>query len=211
MTNDTIKEEVYFEVGMVAYSAIYGKGVISSVHFSLAYPILFTPGNNANRAAYTHDGRLKIGDNIDLFQNPPKFDSNKPIPQFNEVGWIPFNENDFHILGKSIKRKNFDFYYLITGLTSDGIHFGSSYLISFKTALEDYTFLDGSPCGKLKQNNQTMRPEIKDYFKENSILLKSLLKLQSVIEGAAAQNRVHAIESDEVSMINAAIEFTLKN
>ena len=36
-------------------------------------------------------------------------------------------------------------------------------------------------------------------------LLEALLKLQDVIERAAAQNCVHAIETDEVNMINAAI------
>lgn len=36
-------------------------------------------------------------------------------------------------------------------------------------------------------------------------MLEALLKLQDVIERAAAQNCVHAIEKDEVNMINAAI------
>ena len=39
----------------------------------------------------------------------------------------------------------------------------------------------------------------------NDIMLKALLKLQDVIERAAAQNCVHCIETDEVNMINAAI------
>ena len=36
-------------------------------------------------------------------------------------------------------------------------------------------------------------------------MLEALLKLQDVIERAASQNCVHAIETDEVNMINAAI------
>ena len=41
-------------------------------------------------------------------------------------------------------------------------------------------------------------------------MLEALLKLQDVINRAAAQNCVHAIETDEVNMINTAIAKAVK-
>ena len=61
--------------------------------------------------------------------------------------YVPFTFEDAeHLIGKVIKSKDENWIELLT-------FFGEDYTsnITYEALLRDYTFLDGSPCGKLKQ------------------------------------------------------------
>lgn len=65
--------------------------------------------------------------------------------------YVPFNFSDAEFLiGKAIKVKYLDIVYSITGVRSDDVIINNLYQ-DYKYLMENYTFLDGSPCGKLKQ------------------------------------------------------------
>lgn len=64
-----------------------------------------------------------------------------------EPEYVPFTFEDAeHLIGKVIKSKDENWIELLT-------FFGEDYTsnITYEALLRDYTFLDGSPCGKLKQ------------------------------------------------------------
>lgn len=61
--------------------------------------------------------------------------------------YIPFSFEDAEqLVGKVVKSKDENWIELLT-------FFGEDYTsnITYEALLKDYTFLDGSPCGKLKQ------------------------------------------------------------
>lgn len=65
-----------------------------------------------------------------------------------EPEYIPFDFSDAEMLiGKVIKHKDGDVICSIFSLTPKGLN-----NVRFESVLENYTFLDGSPCGKLKQS-----------------------------------------------------------
>ena len=61
--------------------------------------------------------------------------------------YVPFTFEDAEFLiGKTVRCKSQDYVALIISVTKDGTS-----VDDFKPLLDDFTFLDGSPCGKLKQ------------------------------------------------------------
>jgi len=70
----------------------------------------------------------------------------KPEPKY-----IPFTFEDAEFLiGKLIKDKHTNSIFIIIGVNAVGIMITIDNYISFKNLLENYTFLDGSPCGKIE-------------------------------------------------------------
>lgn len=68
-----------------------------------------------------------------------------PIPEY-----IPFDYSDAEqLIGKAIKNKDSSFITLITGVSERGVLFYDSLNRGFEYIFKEYTFLDGSPCGKL--------------------------------------------------------------
>ena len=66
----------------------------------------------------------------------------KPEPEY-----IPFTFEDAEfLLGKVVKNKKENFLTVITWCFNEAVNMGD-----FKQLLCDYTFLDGSPCGKIKK------------------------------------------------------------
>lgn len=64
-----------------------------------------------------------------------------------EHEYVPFTFEDAEFLiGKTVRCKSHDYVALIISVTKEGTS-----VDDFKPLLEDFTFLDGSPCGKLKQ------------------------------------------------------------
>ena len=64
-----------------------------------------------------------------------------------EPEYVPFTFEDADFLiGKTVRCKLQDYVALIISVTKDGTS-----VDDFKPLLDDFTFLDGSPCGKLKQ------------------------------------------------------------
>lgn len=69
-----------------------------------------------------------------------------------EPEYIPFDFTDAEsLIGKPIKRKHANLLIIINTITHTEINLSHGYKISFETLLENYEFLDGSICGKLKQ------------------------------------------------------------
>lgn len=67
--------------------------------------------------------------------------------QPKEPEYVPFTFEDADFLiGKTVRCKSQDYVALIISVTKDGTS-----VDDFKPLLDDFTFLDGSPCGKLKQ------------------------------------------------------------
>lgn len=70
----------------------------------------------------------------------------KPSPEY-----IPFDFSDAReLIGKIITTKMRRSYYLITSVDVAGVVFGGHYN-DYVVMFDDYQFLDGSPCGKLKE------------------------------------------------------------
>lgn len=64
-----------------------------------------------------------------------------------EPEYVPFTfEDAVFLIGKIVRCKLQDYVALIISVTKDGTS-----VDDFKPLLDDFTFLDGSPCGKLKQ------------------------------------------------------------
>ena len=65
--------------------------------------------------------------------------------------YVPFDFTDAEFLiGKVVKHKDLKEVDLILGVTVHSVCLSIS-CISFEDLLKNYTFLDGTPCGKLKQ------------------------------------------------------------
>ena len=61
--------------------------------------------------------------------------------------YVPFTFEDAEFLiGKTVRCKSQDYVALIISVTKDGTS-----VDDFKPLLDDFAFLDGSPCGKLKE------------------------------------------------------------
>jgi len=63
---------------------------------------------------------------------------------------VPFDNSDAEYLkGKLVKKKNEDYVGIISCCTDDDVRInGTSRLATYLYFLKQYTFLDGSPCGK---------------------------------------------------------------
>lgn len=73
----------------------------------------------------------------------------KPEPEY-----IPFTFEDAEqLIGKVIRPKNelHKLILLISMINFSGVFLEDEITITYTSLLSDYTFLDGSPCGKLKQ------------------------------------------------------------
>lgn len=68
-----------------------------------------------------------------------------------KLEYVPFDFSDGQILIiKVIKNKNQNLIGMITQIYEDGVTIGGNLFSTFEDLLEDWTFSDGSPCGKLK-------------------------------------------------------------
>lgn len=99
------------------------------------------------------------GKEVQYYQNPEWVDDDsidfdfyrcsyrvKPTPEL-----IPFDFTDLSILiGKVIESKVKTFTGLITGIDMNGIYIGAR-SVSFNQLFNDFKFLDGSSCGKIKE------------------------------------------------------------
>lgn len=86
--------------------------------------------------------RVKIDNDNDWFY--PYFVLEKYVEE-----WIPFTFED-DLLGKRFTDKESSIKYLLTSQTKTGIG-TDDYYICYEDFLKNWIFLDGSPCGKLKQ------------------------------------------------------------
>lgn len=83
--------------------------------------------------------------------NSPNFDIStnyriKPSPEY-----VPFDFNDAEkLIGKIITTASKAEFHLITSVEPTGVRFNKGHY-HFIVLLDDYQFLDGSPCGKLKE------------------------------------------------------------
>lgn len=140
--------EFFFKVGQTVYHPIYGEGKVISQNNCNDYPIFAEFKNGIY--SFTLDGReFEIG-RISLSQNPIPEIVNKPLT--NE--YIPFTFEDREFLrGKWIKPKKSIFLEkLIITFYPDGVGFYHNlHGITYKDLLDNYEFIDGSPCGKLTQ------------------------------------------------------------
>lgn len=67
-----------------------------------------------------------------------------------ESKYVPFDFSDAEkLIGRSIKSKTSNNIVLITAVNKENIVRGCKY-ITYDVLLNDYTFLDGSKCGKIK-------------------------------------------------------------
>jgi hypothetical protein len=69
-----------------------------------------------------------------------------PAPEYI---YFDFTDAEF-LIGKVIKSINGGYFFMITGCNSLKIYTGDV-TYSYSDLFYDFTFLDGSPCGKLKQ------------------------------------------------------------
>lgn len=68
-----------------------------------------------------------------------------------EFEYVPFDFSDGQILIiRPIKNKNQNLIGMITQVDNDGVTVGGNLFSTFEDLLDDWTFSDGSPCGKLK-------------------------------------------------------------
>lgn len=68
-----------------------------------------------------------------------------------EPEYVPFDFSDCDILiGKMITTKNKKVLKVINGVSEQGVDAGNTF-IYFSSLFVSYTFLDGKPCGKLKE------------------------------------------------------------
>jgi len=62
---------------------------------------------------------------------------------------IPFDFSDAEkLIGKAVKSKNAEMLRSITDIGEESVYFSVN-RVTFSTLLNSYTFLDGSPCGKV--------------------------------------------------------------
>lgn len=67
-----------------------------------------------------------------------------------EPEYIPFTFEDAEFLiGKAVKSQSKQPFGIITAIDNGGVEISNTFYI-FNVLLNDYTFLDGSPCGKVK-------------------------------------------------------------
>jgi hypothetical protein len=64
--------------------------------------------------------------------------------------WIPFTFEDA-LVGRKVKLKTSNYIALIIAQTDQDVNVNGDGWLIFQELLDNYIFLDGSPCGKLKQ------------------------------------------------------------
>lgn len=98
----------------------------------------------------THDGKWASTDTPLFYDNFKYRLKERPV-------YVPFNEGDADLIRDQwIKSINSDIEYKISVFHPIGslpiyLPLGSGEWISYENLLNRFTFLDGSPCGKLKQ------------------------------------------------------------
>lgn len=81
----------------------------------------------------------------------PSFEINKEYRIKKQSELIPFDFSDAEkLIAKAMKRKTTGVYCLITFVSDLGVEI-SGYFIPFYELLKQFTFLDGTPCGKIKE------------------------------------------------------------
>lgn len=98
----------------------------------------------------------------------PKKEEAKPeyVPFESEVEFLDaYEDSNYSVTNKTIENRllnyggiwlinivNFDSYMMVTEVWDDGLNLGTdTEVVSWEELLRDYTFLDGTPCGKLKE------------------------------------------------------------
>lgn len=130
----------YFKVNQDVYHASYGEGIVVSDNYNKDYPILvqFQEGRNY----FMEDGRQYEDDVIVLSQTPIIKIMNKPLEEY-----VPFTFED-DLLGMKVVSKDKSCKAVIVWQDRYRIIIGQ-YLKTYEDLLRDYTFIDGSRCGKI--------------------------------------------------------------
>ena len=137
----------YFKKGQTVYCTLCGIGIVIDVNVFGEYPVRVQFGEVYIN--YTSDGKMnKEDDKISLFQKAPTIHPNVPLK--DEYEDYSFKDAGF-LIGKPVISISNKHYHLITNvLLGNKIRINNNDY-SFKEFGEYFTFLDGSPCKKLKQ------------------------------------------------------------
>ena len=75
----------------------------------------------------------------------------KPKPEYRvKPEYVPFDFSDAQqLLGKIVIAKNEDFVGIISAVAQNAVYIGGCIEL-YKRLMEDFTFADGTPCGKIK-------------------------------------------------------------
>lgn len=131
----------YFKVGQTVYHQSYGDGEVVSITNTKDFPIMVKFLTKS--ASFTEDGRELFNQPISLSQTPIPPIVNKPLTD----EYVPFTFENL-LIGTIVKNKSTGSYYLITSQSEGGLWVANT-AIAYKKLFDEYTSLDGSPCGKL--------------------------------------------------------------
>jgi hypothetical protein len=93
--------------------------------------------------------QAKINGNFVFIENPI-FDLKSEYRIKEEPKYVPFDFSDAEkLIGSVVKLKDRNLVIQITGVKDEGVIRGQMH-VSYDLLLEDYTFLDGSVCGKIQ-------------------------------------------------------------
>lgn len=135
----------YFKLDQIVYHFIHGKGVVVDISNCEEYPIIVEFSNN-NRVSFTNEGRQYQHQKVTLSQNPIPEIVNIPL----EGEYVPFTFEDKELLkGKWIKHKRDSSHILINYISDTTVGIDGSYY-TYEELFRDFEFVDGKPCGKLK-------------------------------------------------------------
>jgi len=131
----------YFKVGQTVYHRSYGEGKVIKIQDNDEYPIIVN--FNEEQTSFTFDGREVLEHQITLSQTPMPPILNKPLTD----EYMPFAFENM-LIGTIVKSKSTGAYYLITCQSENGVWVNNTGIL-YKKLFDEYTYLDGSPCGKL--------------------------------------------------------------
>lgn len=103
---------------------------------------------------------FKGGEEIQRFSRVSEYWVHETEPTFNcdteyrikpKPKLVPFDFSDGQrLIIRPVKNKNQNLIGMITQVDDDGVTVGGNLFSTFEDLLDDWTFSDGSPCGKLK-------------------------------------------------------------
>jgi hypothetical protein len=131
----------YFKLNQTVYHYNHGKGVVISVENTSPYSIVVK--FKFNTISFTKDGKQFETSLITLSQNPIPKIVNVPL----EEEYVPFTFED-NLLRKQVISKDKSIKGVITYQDIKKVLIGD-YTESYRVLFQDYTFVDGKPCGKL--------------------------------------------------------------
>jgi hypothetical protein len=139
----------YFKKGQTVYHHDYGEGVVTNANYendendeNERYPIIVK--FMSSTISFTEDGRQYEECLITLSQIPIAEVVNKPI---EEDTYMPFTLED-DLLGMQVISKDKSCKGIVTYQDNEKVIFGG-YDITYKFLLNNYSSIDGKPCGKL--------------------------------------------------------------